>query len=117
MIPSAIAWPDPPIIAAIIAVLGVGLTAWLTWLASGASRLQTRIDTLEVRQTEAEKRIAGLETEKRTALDALAAAASFINRIGYRILSGRGPWPEIPSQIAPHIDAELWDDIPVGGSE
>ena len=35
-------WPDPPILVAIIAATGVGLGAWLTWLASGSSRLQAR---------------------------------------------------------------------------
>ena len=42
-------WPEPPILVAIIAVSGVGLGAWLTWLASGSNRLQARVDSLEAK--------------------------------------------------------------------
>ena len=42
-----IPWPDPPILSAIIGALVLGFGAWLTWVASGASRLQERVADLE----------------------------------------------------------------------
>lgn len=49
MTPAEVSWPDPPIVVAIIAAMGVAMGAWLTWLASGASRLQARVEDLEAK--------------------------------------------------------------------
>lgn len=95
---------DPIVIAAAFALLGVGLTAWLTWVASGAGRLQNRVDLLE-------GRVSKLEDEKQTLNTKLSLAASFINRIGLWIRNGnQGPVPQPPLQISEHLDVELWDD-------
>lgn len=50
MHPTLIPWPEPTVLTAIIAAGAVALGGWLTWLASGASRLQARVDRLEDRQ-------------------------------------------------------------------
>ena len=50
----------------------------------------------------------------------LAAAASFINRVGLWVTAGMPPAkrPRPPKQLAEHIDAELWADDPaVGGTD
>lgn len=64
-----------------------------------------------------EDRVAAMEAAKDAAMIKLTAAASFINRVGLWLSAGqRGPMPEPPEQILPHIDAELWDP-PVGGTD
>lgn len=101
-------------------VLGVVIMA----LGGVVMNLWGRIGKLEdaVRSAQEDLRTAqaDLQTfreENSTLRDTLSAAASFINRVGLRLISGRGPWPQPPTQIAEHIDAELWDDIPTGGTE
>lgn len=102
MIP-LIGWPDPPVTTAIIGGAAALLAAWLTWVASGAGRLQARVDKLETR-------VQTLEDEKTALARQLTAAASFINRVGLWIAGGhRGRMPQPPEQILPHIDAELWE--------
>lgn len=103
MRPAVIPWPDPPIIAAIIAALGVSFGAWLTWLASGARDLRGRIDTLE-------GRIAKIEEERDSYALLVQAMATFINRLGVWVEAGadRKRKPKPPPQIAAHIDAEPW---------
>lgn len=105
--PLVIPWPDPPIIAAIIAALGVGFGAWLTWLASGARDLRARIDTLE-------ERIAKIETERDGLSTLVSAMASFINRLGAWVEAGadRRRKPKPPPLIANHIDITAWEPIP-----
>jgi hypothetical protein len=81
--------------------------------------LYSRLGKVEDRNLALEDRIAKLETARGEAIDKLASAASFINRVGLWLRGGqRGPMPEPPEQILPHIDAELWD-VPdaVGGTE
>ena len=64
-----------------------------------------------------EDKVEALATAKDAALDKLTAAASFINRVGLWMAGGqKGPMPQPPDQILPHIDAELWDP-PVGGTD
>ena len=79
--------------------------------------LYSRLGKLEERNAQLEGRIATLESAKSEALDKLAAA-SFINRVGLWIARGcLGPMPQPPDQIRPHIDAELWEDPAIGGTE
>lgn len=102
LFPLEIPWPDPPIITAIIAAVGLGFGAWLTWVAAGASRLQARVESLETRMK-------SLEDEKTDLLRNLSAATSFINRIGLWLLNKKEtPAPVPPEQIHAHIDTELW---------
>lgn len=57
-----------------------------------------------------EDKVEALAAAKDAALDKLTAAASFINRVGLWMAGGqKGPMPQPPDQILPHIDAELWD--------
>ena len=58
--------------------------------------------------------------ENVTLRDDLAAAASFINRIGWWVTQGMPPnkRPRPPQQLAEHIDAELWmNDEAIGGTD
>ncbi len=105
-----IPWPDPPIIAAIIAALGLAFGAWLTWLASGASRLSARIETLETRMAKVESENDTLRGEKNDLLILVSAMASFINRVGVWATAGmdRKRKPKPSPQIVAHIDAEPW---------
>lgn len=105
--PLVIPWPDPPIIAAIIAALGVGFGAWLTWLASGARDLRGRIDTLE-------GRISKIEEERDSYALLVSAMASFINRLGVWVEAGadRRRKPKPSPLITAHIDVEPWEPIP-----
>lgn len=62
------------------------------------------------RLSKVEDRVSAMEAAKDAAMAKLTAAASFINRLGLWLASGqRGPMPQPPEQILPHIDAELWD--------
>lgn len=81
--------------------------------------LYSRLGKVEDRNLALETRITNLETARGEAIDKLASAASFINRVGLWLRGGqRGPMPEPPEQILPHIDAELWsDDTTVGGTD
>ena len=97
-----VTWPEPPVLAAIIAVLGVALGGWLTWVAAGANRLQARVESLE-------SRMDAMVNEKTNLLRDLSAATSFINRIGLWLLDEkRTPAPSPPERIHGHIDTELW---------
>lgn len=79
--------------------------------------LYSRLGKVEDRNLALETRIATLEQARGEAIDKLSAAASFINRVGLWVRGGmRGPMPEPPDQILPHIDAELWE-TPVGGTD
>lgn len=44
-----IPWPDPTVLTAIIGAIALGFGAWLTWVASGAARLQERVADLEAK--------------------------------------------------------------------
>ena len=73
---------------------------------------------LYLRLGKLEDRIGTLETAKSEALDKLAAAASFINRVGFWVARGCvGPMPQPPEQIRAHIDAELWESDAPGGTD
>lgn len=94
----------------LIAVI-TGLGVFVTGLGLFVAQLYQRLGRLE-------DRIGTIETAKDAALDKLTAAASFINRIGLWLAAGqRGPMPQPPDQILPHIDAELWGDEAIGGSD
>ena len=105
-----IPWPDPPVLAAIIAALGVGFGAWLTWLASGARDLRVRIDTLEGRIDKVEAEKDRLAADRNELLVLVSAMASFINRVGLWIEAGmdKRRKPKPPVQVVPHIDTEPW---------
>lgn len=81
--------------------------------------LYTRLGKIEDRNLALETRITDLENARGEAIDKLSSAASFINRVGLWLRGGqRGPMPEPPEQILPHIDAGLWsDDAAVGGTD
>lgn len=65
---------------------------------------------LYTRLSKVEERVTAMEDAKDAAMVKLTAAASFINRVGLWLAGGqRGPLPEPPEQILPHIDAELWE--------
>ena len=98
-----IPWPDPPVLAAIIAGLAMGFGAWLTWLASGARDLRGRVDTLE-------GRISKIEGERDNLASLVSAMSNFINRLGVWVEAGadRKRRPKPPPQIVAHIDAEPW---------
>ena len=104
-----IPWPDPPVIAAIVAAIAMGFGAWLTWLASGARDLRGRIETLE-------GRIAKIEGERDSYALLVSAMASFINRLGVWVEAGadKRRKPKPPPQIEPHIDVEPWMPDPEG---
>lgn len=105
--PLVIPWPDPPVLAAILAAMAMGFGAWLTWLASGARDLRGRVDTLE-------NRISKIEGERDTLASLVSAMSSFINRLGVWVEAGadRKRRPKPPPQIVAHIDAEPWEPIP-----
>lgn len=110
MTPLEATWIDPTILIAAIGTAGIGFGAWLTWLASGASRLQGRIDQLETRisKLETEKQMLADEGVAKTAL--IMALSSFINRVGLWVLAGgKGVKPVPSAEVRPHIDAELWE--------
>lgn len=87
------------------------LIAVLGGLGLFVGHLYTRLSKLE-------DRITAMEAAKDAALDKLTAAASFINRIGLYIAGGmRGPLPEPPEQILPHIDAGFWEQDSPGGTD
>ena len=76
------------------------------------------IAQLWLRVSKLEDKVSTLEAEKSAALDKLTAAASFINRVGLYIAGGmRGPLPEPPEQILPHIDAGFWEQDSPGGTD
>lgn len=104
-----IPWPEPPIIVAIIAALGVALGAWLTWLASGASRLQARVAALEERNDRQEQRIADLEKSKKAKDLVISLMASFIDRLGAYWAGGcHGRLPLPDPKIHSYIDTDPW---------
>ena len=49
----------------------------------------------------------------------LAAATTFINRVGLWLAGGmKGPLPQPPEQLLKHgVDDELWDDPALGGTD
>lgn len=95
-------WPDPPVIAAVIAALGVGLGAWLTWLASGASRLSMRIESLERRIDEMER-----ARERDSLIRRLLV--SFVDRIGAWLERDQaGPRPSPDPKLHELIDVAPW---------
>lgn len=101
-------------------ILGVVIVALGTIVANLWQRIGKLEDAVRTAQADLRTAQADLQTfreENSTLRDTLAAAASFINRVGLRLISGRGPWPQPPAQIAGHIDAELWDDLPLGGTD
>lgn len=99
----------------IAALVGLGVLVGNLYMQRGQDL--ARIGKLEDDLKAAQKDLHSFRDENSTLRDALNAAASFINRVGLRLMSGRGPWPQPPEQIASHIDAELWDDIPAGGTD
>lgn len=65
---------------------------------------------LYARLGKVEDKVEAMSAAKDAALDKLTAAASFINRVGLWMVGGqKGPMPQPPDQILPHIDAELWE--------
>lgn len=95
-------WPDPPVMAAIVAAAGMTFGAWLTWLASGAGRLQARIDALE-------KRTDALEDDVRAKEQIIRIMASFVDRLGMWLeggMSGTRPRPD--PKVHEYIDTQPW---------
>lgn len=95
-------WPDPPIVAAIIAALTAGMGAWLTWLASGASRLSARVESLERRID---------EMDKAREHDGLIRRllVSFVDRIGAWVEGGMtSPRPSPDPKLHELIDVAPW---------
>ena len=99
----------------IAALVGLGVLVGNLYMQRGQDL--ARIGKLEDDLKSAQKDLHSFRDENSTLRDTLNAAASFINRVGLRLMQGRGPWPQPPEQIASHIDAELWDDIPAGGTD
>ena len=88
--------------AILIAVL-IALGAFVAQLYVDRGQLYARIGKLEAD-------LKGFRDENSSLRDDLAAAASFINRIGWWVTQGMPPSkrPRPPQQLAEHIDAELW---------
>lgn len=102
MSPLEIPWPETPVVVALISVSGIALGAWLTWLASGAGRLQQRVDALE-RRTDA------LEDDVRAKEAIIRLMASFIDRLGQWLEGGmRGKRPQPDPKVHEYIDTEPW---------
>ncbi len=104
--------PLPPNIRGPLVDINDGiLIAFIVALGGILAQLYSRVGKLE-------ERITAVEAAKDAALDKLTAAASFINRIGLWLAKDRaGDMPQPPDQILPHIDAELWNDDAVGGTD
>ena len=86
----------------LIAVL-IALGAFVAQLYVDRGQMMARIGKLETD-------LQGFRDENTNLRDDLAAAASFINRIGWWVTQGMPPTkrPRPPQQLAEHIDAELW---------
>jgi len=96
----------------LIAVL-IALGAFVAQLYVDRGQMMSRIGKLE-------SDLQGFRDENTNLRDDLAAAASFINRIGWWVTQGMPPnkRPRPPQQLAEHIDAELWmNDEAIGGTD
>ncbi len=104
--------PLPPNIRGPLVDINDGiLIAFIVALGGILAQLYSRVGKLE-------ERIGAVEAAKDEALDKLTAAASFINRIGLWLAKDqRGEMPQPPEQILPHLDAELWPQDAVGGTD